>query len=122
MVRSVRLRPLSCALLLLAAACGSSAQPPAKSPEQQQPVCRDSPGDDLRMAARTGVSGAETGVRTAVEGVKTAGRATAGFVEGGSGEASRQWDVGKQDTRRVARESAAETRREGSVPVCPPTN
>jgi hypothetical protein len=107
-------------LASVAVACASNEQVPPRSPDQQ-PVCRDSPGDDVRMAARTGVAGAETGVRTAVEGVKTAGRATAGFVEGGSRDASREWNAGKEDTRQVARDSAAETRREGSVPVCPPT-
>ena len=73
------------------------------------------------MAANTGVAGAKTGVKTAVEGVKTAGRATVGFVKGGSGEASREWNAGKQDTRQVARESSAEVRRDASVPVCPPS-
>jgi hypothetical protein len=108
-------------LASVAVACASNEQAPPRSPDQQ-PVCRDSPGDDVRMAARTGVAGAKTGVKTAVEGVKTAGRATVGFVEGGSGEASREWSDGKRDTRQVARESAAETRSEGSVPVCPPTH
>jgi hypothetical protein len=78
-------------LMAVAAGCASSEQPPA-----QQPVCRDSPGDDVKMAVRTGVAGAKTGVKTGVEGVKTAGRAAAGFVEGGSGEASREWNAGKR--------------------------
>jgi hypothetical protein len=121
MFRPSWIRSLFCASLVALAAvgCASSEKPPAQSPDQQ-PVCRDSPGDDVQMAAKTGVAGAKTGVVTAVEGVKTAGRATVGFVKGGSGEAGRQWNEGKQDTRQVARESAAETRREGSVPVCPP--
>lgn len=119
--RAPRFRSSLYALFVaVGAGCASSGeQAPPKSPEQQ-PVCRDSPGDDVKMAANTGVAGAKTGVKTAVEGVKTAGRATVGFVEGGSGEASRQWNSGKRDTKQTARESSAEVRREGSVPECPP--
>ena len=100
--------------LSFAAGC-SSQQGHANSPE----ACRDSAGDDVRMAARTGVAGAKTGVKTGVEGVKTAGRAVGGFVEGGSRGASEEWNAGKRDTRRVANRSADEVRHEANVPLCP---
>ena|SRR5687768_8304778 len=106
----------------LAVGCASN-QEPARSPstmDEGLPFCRDSLSDDVELAARTGWAGTKTGVKTGVEGVKTGGRAVGGFVEGGSRGAEQEWNAGKADTRRVANQSAAEVRREASVPVCPP--
>jgi len=113
---------LSASLLLAAGAAGcSSNQEPAKAPSNRPPAaCRDSPGDDVEMAAHTGWAGVKTGVKTGVEGARTGGRAVGGFVTHGSSGASSEWNAGKDDTRRVANDSAAEVRQEASVPVCPP--
>lgn len=81
-------------------ACSSSkTQPPARTA-----------GACVEKGARTGVAGAKTGVITGVEGVKTFGKAVGGFVEGGSDQARREWQQGKQETRSVARGGAQETR------------
>jgi hypothetical protein len=118
------LRPLEhlvvgLALSLAFAAGCSSQREHVNSPSNTPEACRDSAGDDVRMAARTGWAGAKTGVKTGVEGVKTAGRAVGGFVEGGSRGASEEWNAGKRDTRHVANQSAGEVRHEANVPLCP---
>ena len=97
---------LAAALACLMLGCGGSQ------------TCRRGPADDVEMGARTGVEGAKTGATTAVEGVKTAGSAAAGWVEGGSAEARRRWNEGKQQTRGTAREGAADVDRAASVPEC----
>ncbi|HEY4117901.1 MAG TPA: hypothetical protein VGM56_08600 [Byssovorax sp.] len=102
---------LSLALLvgasaLLGLGCASSAP------------CRRGPKDDVAMAGRTTGEAVKTGAETGVEGVKTAGKAVKGFVEGGAPEAKAEWSEGKQDTRAVANEGAAETREDASLPPC----
>lgn len=106
---------LGAMLVASALSTGCHSSHDAKSAEAP---CRAGPKDDVAMAARTGVSGAKTGVETGVEGVKTFGSATAGWVEGGSDEASRRWEKGKQETKDTAHSGASETRAEGSVPPC----
>jgi hypothetical protein len=64
------------------------------------------------MGAKVGVAGAKTGVTTGVEGVKQFGKAVGGFVEGGSQGAEREWNQGKADTKRTAREGASEVKQE----------
>jgi hypothetical protein len=81
--------------------CGSDSKPPAKTA-----------GRCAEMGAKVGFAGAKTGVTTGVEGVKTAGKAVAGFVEGGSEGAQREWQQGKAETKRIAHDGADEVRQE----------
>jgi len=83
------------------AACGSDSKPAAKTA-----------GRCAEMGAKVGVAGAKTGVTTGVEGVKQFGKAVGGFVEGGSQGAEREWNQGKADTKRTAREGASEVKQE----------
>ena len=64
------------------------------------------------MGAKTGAEGAKTGVTTGVAGVKQFGKAVGGFVEGGGEGAQREWNEGKVETKRTAKEGAAETKQE----------
>ena len=103
-------RSLALALILLAAsACRSGT---TSSPARTAGHC-------VKMGAKTGLAGAKTGVTTGVEGVKAVGKTVGGFVEGGSDEAKREWQEGKQETRRTAHSGADEVRHEADAPDCP---
>src|SRR5258706_14014230 len=105
-------RAIECAIaaasLALAGWGWSSANPPARTAAQ----C-------AKMGAKTGWAGAKTGVKTGVEGVKAAGKAVGGFVEGGSAEARKEWEQGKEDTRRAAHSGAGEVKQEAGSSDCP---
>jgi hypothetical protein len=101
-----------------AVGCGSRAKTAAEPAVSSRPSCRDGAADDVEVAARTGGSGVKTGATTAVEGVKTFGKATAGLVEGGTGEAKERWKEGAARTKATAKEGGTETKQEGEVPRC----
>ena len=71
------------------------------------------------MGAKTGVAGAKTGIVTGVEGVKAVGKTVGGFVEGGSGQARREWQQGKADTKRAAHAGSDDVKQESKSPDCP---
>ena len=105
---SILARGLACLALALAAACASSKErPPARTAAQ----C-------VEKGAKTGVAGAKTGVVTGVEGVKTFGKAVGGFVEGGSEGARREWNEGKADTKKAARQGAADVKKQSHAEDC----
>ena len=98
------LRASTLVLLLFAlgaSSCGSDTKPAAKTA-----------GRCAEMGAKVGVAGAKTGVTTGVEGVKQFGRAVGGLVESGSDGAEREWNQGKAETKRTAKEGAAEVKQE----------
>jgi hypothetical protein len=103
---STRALPFIAALALTAAAGCSHNE--AEYPEH----CRDSAGDDVKMAGRTAGQGVEAGAETGVAGVKQAGRAVGGWFEGGSAEAEKEWEKGKAETKQEAREGRAEVNAE----------
>lgn len=82
------------------------------------PPCRKGAKGAVVTGARTAGEAVETGAKTGVEGIKAAGRAVGGMVEGGAGEAKKEWNKGKADTDATAREGAAEVDKEANVPVC----
>ena len=82
------------------------------------PPCRQGAKGDVVLGARTAGEAVKTGAETGVEGVKTAGRTVGGWVEGGSKEAKEEWKEGKQDTKKTARDGAADVHREATVPTC----
>jgi len=108
------MRTLVLFVLVASAALACSRSRAASSP----PACRDGVIDDGEVGVRTGAEGAKTGVKTAVEGVKTFGSATAGLVEGGTGEAKARWKDGSEQTKETAHAGGAETKKRGRVPRC----
>jgi hypothetical protein len=102
----MRRRAPSSTLLILALASLAA----CKSDRAASP-CGGAEGG-VTTGARTGVEGAKTGVETGVAGVKQLGSATAGLVEGGSGEAKSRWNEGKRETKHTAREGASHTKQE----------
>ncbi len=106
---SSRAITLLIAVSFVLAACGSSS---GSSPPRTASQC-------AKMGAKTGWAGAKTGVKTGVEGVKAAGKAVGGFVEGGSDEARKEWQQGKEETRRAAHSGAADVKQEADSNDCP---
>ncbi len=103
-----------CFAALLAAACGGRQDEPKTAED-----CRDSAGDDIEMAAETTGKAVETGAVAAYHGVKTAGEAGVGWVKGGSREARQEWNEEADETDRVTREKAHETKQAANEPECP---
>jgi hypothetical protein len=68
------------------------------------------PEDDVEHAAQTAGQAAKTGGTTAWEGIKTAGKSVGGLFDGGSSEAKREWNEGKERTAETANEGATATR------------
>lgn len=64
--------------------------------------CAKTTGDTVGSAAKTGGT-------TAVAGVEQFGGAVGGFFQGGTDEAKRRWNEGKQKTRETATEGARDT-------------
>lgn len=76
------------------------------------------PADDVEHAAGTAGQAVKTGGTTAWEGIKTTGKALGGLVDGGTDEAKKEWEEGKQKTRETARRGAANT--EAAAEADPP--
>lgn len=100
-------------LLSCAAACGSSRSERGDA-DAPSSACRSR----VEKGGRTAAAGAKTGAKTGVEGVKTFGRSVGGLFEDGSDGAKREWKKGAQQTKKTAREGAAEVDDEASTPRC----
>lgn len=120
------MRTLALPLTLLLASCGASDPKPAEAPPaaaQPEPAASADPcgpGDDVEQGARTVGAGAEAGGRTAVEGVKTFGGAVGGWLEGGSDEAKKEWEAGKEKTRATAKRGAGKVNSAATTRPCTP--
>lgn len=106
----MRLIAMLCSLLL-AGACNEP-----RTADDADPC---GPEDDVVHAGRTAGEAVKTGGTTALEGVKTAGRAVGGLFEGGGDEAEAEWNEGKKETARTAREGAADTKAVAADKPCP---
>ncbi|HTJ81175.1 MAG TPA: hypothetical protein VL400_05605 [Polyangiaceae bacterium] len=84
--------------------------------------CHSKTADDVepcvKTTAETVGQAAKTGGETAVAGLETAGTAVGGLFEGGTSEAKKKWDAGKQKTRETARGDAADTKAAGQQVDC----
>lgn len=87
--------------------------------DAKTPPCRRDTEDDIRNAGATGVEGVKTGASTVAETGKTVGRTTAGLVTGGTNEAGKRWEEGKENIRDAAHEGGAKTSDQANLPRCP---
>ena len=81
--------------------------------------CRRDTEDDVRNAGATGVEGVKAGASTVAETGKAVGRTTAGLVSGGTNEAGKRWDEGKENIGEAAHEGGAKTSDQANLPRCP---
>jgi hypothetical protein len=93
--------------------CGADAQG-----AQSADDCREGPGDDVKMGAKTAGQAVEAGAETGVAGVKQLGKGVGGLFKGGTEGAEEGWNDGKQETLGEAREGREEVRDEATLPPC----
>lgn len=107
-------------LLAVAALSGTAACHHKDKDAKTAAPCRRDTEDDIKNAGATGIEGVKTGARTTAEAGRMVGRTTAGLVTGGTNEAGKRWDEGKEDVSDTAHAGGAKTSDQASVPRCTP--